>query len=166
MRGRRNEEEEMNRKGERWEEKERRKFKWKKMQNQVEARAKKSSRTKKKRKKCQRLSKRCKGEKSKKWLVQKHTEVWCTWYWACGTAVWLGMRRMRVMCIWVARLPPPSPHPTPPPALIRCLGPHILSSPPRTLTLHCKKSFLIFPSPAGMSLTKLSLCRNNLYMKS
>ncbi len=33
-------------------------------------------------------------------------------------------------------------------------------------TVHCKKSFWIFPSPAGMSLTKLSLGRNNLYMTS
>ncbi len=32
--------------------------------------------------------------------------------------------------------------------------------------LHCKKSFSIFPSPAGMSLTKLSLGGNNLYMTS
>ena len=29
-------------------------------------------------------------------------------------------------------------------------------------TVHHKKSFLIFPSPAGMSLTKLSLGRNHL----
>jgi hypothetical protein len=28
------------------------------------------------------------------------------------------------------------------------------------LTLHCKKRFAIFPSPAGMSLTKLSLGGN------
>ncbi len=28
--------------------------------------------------------------------------------------------------------------------------------------LHCKKSLAIFPSPAGMSLTKLSLAGNNL----
>jgi hypothetical protein len=28
--------------------------------------------------------------------------------------------------------------------------------------IHCKKSFSIFPSPAGMSLTKLSLSRNTL----
>jgi hypothetical protein len=33
-----------------------------------------------------------------------------------------------------------------------------LSSPHR---LHCKKSFSIFPSPAGMSLTKLFLGGNN-----
>ncbi len=32
--------------------------------------------------------------------------------------------------------------------------------------LHCKKRISIFPSPAGMSLTKLSLGRNNLYMTS
>jgi len=32
--------------------------------------------------------------------------------------------------------------------------------------IHCKKSFSIFPSPAGMSLTKLSLGGNNLYMTS
>ncbi len=31
-------------------------------------------------------------------------------------------------------------------------------------TLHRKKSFSIFPSPAGMSLTKLSLGRSNLYV--
>ncbi len=31
---------------------------------------------------------------------------------------------------------------------------------------HCKKSFSIFPSPAGMSLTKFSMGRNNLYMTS
>ncbi len=31
---------------------------------------------------------------------------------------------------------------------------------------HCKKSFSIFPSPAGMSLTKLSLGRNNLFVTS
>jgi len=30
-----------------------------------------------------------------------------------------------------------------------------------SLTLHCKKSFSIFPSPAGMSLTKFSLGGNN-----
>ncbi len=29
-------------------------------------------------------------------------------------------------------------------------------------TLHCKKRFVIFPSPAGLSLTKLSLAGNNL----
>jgi hypothetical protein len=28
--------------------------------------------------------------------------------------------------------------------------------------IHCKKRFAIFPSPAGMSLTKLSHARNNL----
>jgi hypothetical protein len=28
--------------------------------------------------------------------------------------------------------------------------------------LHCKKSLLIFPSPAGMSLTKLSMVVKNL----
>jgi hypothetical protein len=28
--------------------------------------------------------------------------------------------------------------------------------------IHCKKRFAIFPSPAGMSLTKLSLDGNNL----
>jgi hypothetical protein len=34
-------------------------------------------------------------------------------------------------------------------------------------SFHCiKKSFSIFPSPAGMSLTKLSLGGNNLYMTS
>jgi hypothetical protein len=30
------------------------------------------------------------------------------------------------------------------------------------LPLHCKRSFSIFPSPAGRSLTKLSLDGNNL----
>jgi hypothetical protein len=30
--------------------------------------------------------------------------------------------------------------------------------------IHCKKSFSIFPSPAGMSHTKLSLGRNNVYI--
>jgi hypothetical protein len=29
-------------------------------------------------------------------------------------------------------------------------------------TVHCKKRFAIFPSPAGMSLTKLSLAGDNL----
>jgi hypothetical protein len=29
------------------------------------------------------------------------------------------------------------------------------------LHMHCKKRLAIFPSPAGMSLTKLSLIRNN-----
>jgi hypothetical protein len=29
-------------------------------------------------------------------------------------------------------------------------------------TIHCKKRFAIFPSPTGMSLTKLSLDGNNL----
>jgi hypothetical protein len=29
-------------------------------------------------------------------------------------------------------------------------------------TLHCKKRLAIFPSPAGISLTKLSLAWNNL----
>jgi hypothetical protein len=33
-------------------------------------------------------------------------------------------------------------------------------------TMHRKKSFAIFPSPAGMSLTKLSLGGNNLYTTS
>jgi hypothetical protein len=32
--------------------------------------------------------------------------------------------------------------------------------------LHRKKTFSIFPSPAGMSLTKLSLGGYNLYMMS
>jgi len=35
---------------------------------------------------------------------------------------------------------------------------------PKTIVnsmLHCKKRLAIFPSPAGMSLTKLSLARNN-----
>ncbi len=36
----------------------------------------------------------------------------------------------------------------------------------KTISVQCKKSFSIFPSPAGMSLTKLSLARNNLYMTS
>jgi hypothetical protein len=51
----------MNRKGEKREENERRKFKWKKMQNQVEARVAEQ------RKKCQRLSKRCKWGKNLKY---------------------------------------------------------------------------------------------------
>jgi hypothetical protein len=34
----------------------------------------------------------------------------------------------------------------------------------RTGLLHCKKRFAIFPSPAGMPLTKLSLDGNNLIM--
>jgi hypothetical protein len=29
------------------------------------------------------------------------------------------------------------------------------------MSIHCKKSLTIFPSPAGMSLTKLSLAGNN-----
>jgi hypothetical protein len=29
-------------------------------------------------------------------------------------------------------------------------------------TLHCKKGYLFFPSPAGMSLTKLSLAGNKV----
>jgi hypothetical protein len=33
-------------------------------------------------------------------------------------------------------------------------------------TIHCKKSFSIFPSLAGISLTKLSMGGNNLYMTS
>jgi hypothetical protein len=33
---------------------------------------------------------------------------------------------------------------------------------PQVNTLHCKKRFSFFPSPAGMSLTKLSLAGNNL----
>jgi hypothetical protein len=32
--------------------------------------------------------------------------------------------------------------------------------------VHRKKSFSIFPSPAGMSLTKLSLGENNFFMTS
>jgi len=36
----------------------------------------------------------------------------------------------------------------------------------RCCTLHCKKRLAIFPSPAGMSLTTLSLAVNNLYMTS
>ncbi len=35
-----------------------------------------------------------------------------------------------------------------------------------TVVMHRKKSFSIFLSPAGMSLRKLSLGRNNLYMMS
>jgi hypothetical protein len=35
-----------------------------------------------------------------------------------------------------------------------------------SINIHRKKNFLIFPSPAGMSLTKLSLGGNNLYMTS
>jgi hypothetical protein len=31
----------------------------------------------------------------------------------------------------------------------------------RKSSVHCKKRFVIFPSPAGMSLTKLSLAGNN-----
>ncbi len=31
-----------------------------------------------------------------------------------------------------------------------------------SLLLHCKKKFAVFPSQAGMSLTKLSLAKNNL----
>jgi hypothetical protein len=31
--------------------------------------------------------------------------------------------------------------------------------------LHCKKRFAFFPSPAGMSLTKLSLDWNNLMIR-
>ncbi len=34
------------------------------------------------------------------------------------------------------------------------------------LLIDCKKSFAIFPSPSGMSLTRLSLGGNNLYMTS
>ncbi len=37
----------------------------------------------------------------------------------------------------------------------------ITSLPPSRTILHCKKRFLIFLSPAGMSLTKLSLAGNN-----
>jgi hypothetical protein len=37
---------------------------------------------------------------------------------------------------------------------------------PTSNQLHRKKSFLIFPSPAGMSLINLSLGGNNLYMTS
>jgi hypothetical protein len=33
-------------------------------------------------------------------------------------------------------------------------------------SIHRKKSFSIFPSPAGMSLTKVSLGGNNFYMTS
>jgi hypothetical protein len=32
---------------------------------------------------------------------------------------------------------------------------------PATSKMHCKKKVSDFPSPAGMSLTKLSLVRNN-----
>jgi hypothetical protein len=32
--------------------------------------------------------------------------------------------------------------------------------------IHCKKSLAVFPSPAGMSLTKLSLDENNLIILS
>ncbi len=34
------------------------------------------------------------------------------------------------------------------------------------LSIHCKKRFMSFPSPAGMSLTKLPLGRNNSVMTS
>jgi hypothetical protein len=37
----------------------------------------------------------------------------------------------------------------------------IFTSPAKTI-MHCKKRLAIFPSPAGMSLTKLSLAGNNL----
>jgi hypothetical protein len=37
---------------------------------------------------------------------------------------------------------------------------------PFILRIHRKKSLSILPSPAGMSLTKLSLGGNNLYMAS
>jgi hypothetical protein len=37
-----------------------------------------------------------------------------------------------------------------------------LSSTRNYITIHCKKRLPFFPSPAGMSLTKLSLARNNL----
>ncbi len=33
---------------------------------------------------------------------------------------------------------------------------------PKITTIHCKKRLSIFPSPAGMSLAKLSLAGNNL----
>jgi hypothetical protein len=33
---------------------------------------------------------------------------------------------------------------------------------PLVLLMHCKKRFAIFPSPAGMLLTELSLDRKNL----
>jgi hypothetical protein len=34
--------------------------------------------------------------------------------------------------------------------------------PPPHLSIHCKKAYRFFPSPAGMSLTKLSQAGNNL----
>ncbi len=46
------------------------------------------------------------------------------------------------------------------------LRPHTHVSVNIPLSLHRKKRFSIFPSPAGISLTKLSLGGNNLYMTS
>jgi hypothetical protein len=53
---------------------------------------------------------------------------------------------------------PPSPTQLPIPYPSPSSLPTPLYSPP----LHCKKRLAVFPSPTGMSLTKLSLARNNL----
>jgi hypothetical protein len=45
--------------------------------------------------------------------------------------------------------------------LVATHSPTVQPHPPHTHT-HCKKRFAILPSPAGMSLTKLSLNGNNL----
>ncbi len=45
-------------------------------------------------------------------------------------------------------------------------SPFISMKNPNQILVHCLKSFSIFPSPAGMSLTKLSLGGNNFYMTS
>ncbi len=47
-------------------------------------------------------------------------------------------------------------------SLLQLVFPTFLAS----LLLHCKKRFMKFPSPAGMSLTKLPLGRNNSVMTS
>jgi hypothetical protein len=56
--------------------------------------------------------------------------------------------------------PPPLPFFSPPPRI------RPLPLPPIPWDLHRKKRFTSFPSPAGMSLTKLPLGRNNSVMTS
>jgi hypothetical protein len=41
--------------------------------------------------------------------------------------------------------------------------PGITDNRKKLVILHCKKRLAIFPSPAGMSLTKFTLAENNLF---
>jgi hypothetical protein len=47
-------------------------------------------------------------------------------------------------------------------AFLHIIGNFLFYKSMKQFLLHCKKRFGVFPSPAGMSLTKLSLDGNNL----